>query len=88
MHLWLLLCTAGTAGLPWTRHWGLINTWPGPGVHHLRVRNNDLDRWLHKEKRIKRLSSADFQFKTHSVDSVHSGITINVSNRKLWAFNQ
>jgi hypothetical protein len=26
IHWWLLLCTAGTVGSPWTRHRGLINT--------------------------------------------------------------
>jgi hypothetical protein len=36
-----------------------------------------------QREKLKRLSSADFQFKTDSVDSKHSGITLNVDNQKL-----
>jgi hypothetical protein len=36
-----------------------------------------------QREKLKRLSSADFQFKTDSVDSRHSGITLNVDNHEL-----
>jgi hypothetical protein len=36
-----------------------------------------------QREKLKRLSSADFPFKIDSVDSRHSGITLNMDNQKL-----
>jgi hypothetical protein len=42
-----------------------------------------LTEMIAQREKLERLSSADFQFKTDSVDSKHSGITLNVDNQKL-----
>jgi hypothetical protein len=88
LHGWIhwcwLWCTARAAASTLACHWRLINSWSGPGVNHLSIRNIDLD--YDSDGKAKMINNADFLIKTDSDSCKETEISRCTGNQKSRIF--